>query len=378
MQAQPLKALRVLLEHPGELVTREQLRREVWPQDTFVDFDHGLNKAVAKLRDAVDESDTSPSIIETLPRLGYRFIPTVEWSDKDLSSNIVSGPSSESQDEGANGESSQPVTAEPSRVSERASGSRRRIALLIVAALVLVLVAIPIVKRIRDARSAKPPRLIKSIAVLPLENLSGDPAQEYFADGMTDELITVLAKNPGLRVISRTSVMQYKKVHRPLREIAQELGVDGILEGSVDRSGSRVHMTAQLIDAASDTHVWAESFDRDLSEVGSLQTELAQTVAQQVGAKTASTVRPPRRINSEAHEAYLLGKYFWFKSDDYEKSREYFQKAIDLQPDYADAWSGLADYYIASAKDGKFRPDVAMPQGGAAARKALELDDLRC
>ena len=376
LQAQPLKALRVLLEHPGELVTREQLRREVWPQDTFVDFDHGLNKAVAKLRDAVDESDTSPSIIETLPRLGYRFIPTVEWSDDDLSSNKVAGTSSEGHDEEANGEASQPVVAERSRVHKRSSGSGRRIALLIAAALVLVLVAIPIVKRIRETRSAKQPLLIKSIAVLPLENLSGDPAQEYFADGMTDELITVLAKNPGLRVISRTSVMQYKKVHRPLREIAQELGVDGILEGSVDRSGSRVHMTAQLIDAASDTHIWAESFDRDLSEVGSLQTELAQTVAQQVGAKTASTARPPRRINSEAHEAYLLGKYFWFKSDDYEKSREYFQKAIDLQPDYADAWSGLADYYIASTKDGKFRPDVAMPQGGAAARKALELDDL--
>ena len=184
---------------------------------------------------------------------------------------------------------------EPSHVSEKAIGSRRRIALLIVAALILVLVAIPIVKRIRDARSAKPALLIKSLAVLPLENLSGDPAQEYFADGMTDELITMLAKNPGLRVISRTSVMQYKKVHRPLRDIAKELGVDGILEGSVDRSGSRVHMTAQLIDAASDTHVWAESFDRDLSDVGSLQTELAQTVAQQVGARTASTGRPQRR-----------------------------------------------------------------------------------
>jgi TolB-like protein/DNA-binding winged helix-turn-helix (wHTH) protein len=375
LQAQPLKALRVLLEHPGELVTREQLRKEVWPQDTFVDFDHGLNKAVAKLRDAVDESDTLPSIIETLPRLGYRFIPPVEWLDKDGSSNTVTEPVSKIQDEGADGESS-PLIAAELPVSDSAGGFRWRTALLIVAALVLVLVAIPIVKGIRDARSAKPPLLIRSIAVLPLENLSGDPAQEYFADGMTDELITMLAKNPGLRVISRTSVMQYKNVHRPLREIAQELGVEGILEGSVDRSGSRVHMTAQLIDAASDTHVWAESFDRDLSDIGALQAELAQTIAQQVGAKTSGTAKPPRRISSEAHEAYLLGKYFWFKSDDYEKSREYFQKAIDLQPDYADAWSGLADYYIASAVDGKFRPDVAMPQGGAAARKALELDDL--
>ena len=329
---------------------------------------------MAKLRDAVDESDTSPSIIETLPRLGYRFIPTVEWSDKDLSSNILSEPSSESQ-EGANGESSPPVTVEPSRVPEKAGGSLRRVALLIFAALALFLGAIPIVTRIRDARTAKPPRLIKSLAVLPLENLSGDPAQEYFADGMTDELITVLAKNPGLRVISRTSVMQYKKVHRPLREIAQELGVDGILEGSVSRSGSRVHVTAQLIRAASDTHVWADSFDRDLSDVGSLQTELAQTIAQQVGAATSGTVRPQRRINPEAHDAYLLGRYFWFEND-YGRCREYFQKAIDLQPDYAAAWSGLADYYVGSVVDGKFLPDQVMPQAEAAARKALELDDL--
>ena len=194
---------------------------------------------------------------------------------------------------------------------------------------------------------------------------------------MTDEVITMLAKNPTLRVISRTSVMQYKKVHRPLREIAQELGVDGILEGSVGRTGNRVHVTAQLIHAASDTHVWAESFDRDLSDVGSLQNELAQTIAKQVGATTSGPGIPARHINPEAHDAYLLGRYYWFaEADEYEKSRGYFQRAIDLQPDYAAAWSGLADSYALGAMAGKLPPEAVMPQAEAAAKKALEVDDL--
>src|SRR5207253_8921529 len=163
--------------------------------------------------------------------------------------------------------------------------------------------------------------LIKSLAVLPLENLSGDPDQEYFVDGMTDEVITMLAKNPALRVISRTSVMQYKKVHRPLREIAQELGVDGILEGSVERNGNRVHVRAQLIHAATDTHVWAESFDRDLSDVSALQSELAKAIAKQAGTMTSVSGKVGNTIKPEAHDAYPLGRDYWFAAD-YEKSRE--------------------------------------------------------
>jgi TolB-like protein/DNA-binding winged helix-turn-helix (wHTH) protein len=374
MGEQAFQILRMLLERPGEMVTREELRAKLWATDTFVDFDHGLNSAVQRLRDCLSDSAGNPRWVETIPRRGYRFVGQVEWSDEGFSSDIVSKPSSEGQAEESDGEIPPSVRVEPSQALGRASGFGRRIALLVVVALVLLLAAFPIVKRIQDARSAKQARLIKSLAVLPLENLSGDPAQEYFADGMTDEVITMLAKNPSLRVISRTSVMQYKKVHRPLREIAQELGVDGILEGSVGRTGDRVHVTAQLIHAASDTHVWAESFDRDLSDVGSLQNELAQTIAKQVGATTSSSGKTERRINPEAHDAYLLGKYYWF-AHDYKKSREYFQKAIDHQPDYAAAWSGLADYYIASAVAGEYPPAAVMPQGETAARKALELDD---
>jgi len=178
-----------------------------------------------------------------------------------------------------------------------------------------------------------------------------------------------------LRVVSRTSVMQYKKVHRPLREIAQELGVDGILEGSVSRTGNRVHVRTQLIHAATDTHVWAESFDRDLSDVSALQNELAKAIAKQVGATTSVSGKSERKIKPEAHDAYLLGRYYWFAGD-YGKSREYFQKAIDLDQDYSAAWSGVADSHTGSVAEGLFSPDAIMPQAEAAATKALELDDL--
>src|SRR5258706_3542480 len=193
--------------------------------------------------------------------------------------------------------------------------------------------------------------LIKSLAVLPLENLSGDPSQEYFADGMTDELITMLAKNTSLRVVSRTSAMRFKGVQRPVPDIARELGVDGIVEGSVERSGNRVHMTVQMIHAPSDTHLWAESYDRDLNGSLLLPSEVSQTLAKQVNA-TVLPVKPQRYINPEAHDAYLRGLYFWFNNNnDDARSQEFFERAIQLQPDYAAAWSGRANAYIVQAVD---------------------------
>lgn len=376
MGEQTFQILCLLLEQPGEMVTREELRAKLWADDTFVDFDHGLNSAVQRLRDCLSDSAGKPRWVETIPRRGYRFVGQVEWSDENPP-EIVSKPNNESQHQNSAEEAQASRSVGAVEASARVKGFGRRIASLVVVALLLFLAAVPIGKWIQNARSAKRALPIKSLAVLPLENLSGDPAQEYFADGMTDEVITMLAKNPTLRVISRTSVMQYKKVHRPLREIAQELGVDGILEGSVGRTGNRVHMTAQLIHAASDTHVWAESFDRDLSDVGSLQNELAQTIAKQVGATTSGPGIPARHIDPEAHDAYLLGRYYWFAdAGEYEKSRGYFQKAIDLQPDYVAAWSGLADSYAASAMDGQFRPEAVMPKAEAAAKRALEMDDL--
>jgi len=220
---------------------------------------------------------------------------------------------------------------------------------------------------VRDRIFPPNPRTqIRSIAVLPLTNLSGDPAQDYFADGMTDELITALAKNRSLRVVSRTSTMQYKGVRRPLRDIARELGVDGILEGSLERSGNRVHMTVQLIHAPSDTHIWAESYDRDSSEVFSLPSELSRTIAKEVKVAVAPA-GPQRNINPEAHDEYLRGRYLWYSMEN-ENSRKHFEKAIQLQPDYAAAWSGVADDYIASVVEGLVPPEPTMQKGGDAAR----------
>jgi TolB-like protein/DNA-binding winged helix-turn-helix (wHTH) protein len=374
MGEQAFQILRVLLERPGEMVTREDLRARLWTRETFVDFDHGLNSAVQRLRDCLSDSAEKPRWIETVPRRGYRFIGRVEWSNGSSPSEVLPNPSIGSQDETCVDDGPGSASTEPFELPRRARVFRRRGAWLVVAALALFLAAFLTIERIQDTRSAGRAMLIRSIAVLPLENLSGYPDQEYFADGMTDEVITMLARNPALRVTSRTSVMQYKRVHRPLRDIARELGVEGILEGSVGRSGNRVHITAQLIHASSDTHVWAESFDRDLSEVGSLQKELAQAIAKQVGATTSGSITPEPHINPEAHDAYLLGRYYWF-ADDPEKSRKYFQKAIDLQPDYAAAWSGMADSEALSAVEGKVPPAVVMPRAEAAARKALELDD---
>jgi TolB-like protein len=211
------------------------------------------------------------------------------------------------------------------------------------------------------------------MAVLPLDNLSGDPSQEYFADGMTDELITELARTKGLRVISRTSVMQYKNVHRPLKDIARELGVDGILEGSVVDAGGRVRVTVQLVHAASDTHVWAQSYTRDLSDLLLLQQELAENVAKEVHSAALPPKTSARRVSPEAHDAYLRGRYNWFALN-YETACQSFEKAIQLQPDYALAYSGLADYYLGGSVAGLLNPKVALPKGEVLAQKALQLD----
>ncbi len=355
---QSFAVLVMLLERPGELVAREDIRKRLWSSDTFVDFDHGLNNAVNRLRGALEDSADAPHWIETLPRRGYRFIGTVEGSGE-----VPDTTPREAHFDNI------PAAQRPEPKS-RWRFRYRSSAMIVVFSLLLAFMLF------WRAGPAKLPA-IHSLAVLPLENLSGDQGQDYFADGMTDELITMLAKNPGLRVISRTSTRQYKNAHRPIREIARELGVDAILEGSVNRYSNRVHVTAQLIQADSDTHLWAESYDRNLSDVSSVQRDLAETIARQVGvtASASSSSRLEKRINPEAHDAYLLGRYYWFLGET-EKCKKSFQRAIDLQPDYAAAWSGLADTYLASGVSGEAPAEAVMPTGEADAIKAVQLDDL--
>jgi TolB-like protein/DNA-binding winged helix-turn-helix (wHTH) protein len=372
----PMELLILLLEKEGHLVTREEIVDRLWGPDVFLDTEHGINTAIRKIRNVLRDDPERPRFVQTVTGKGYRFVAPFNLIARERGNGNYNGTELVPRDT----TQTQTDLLVPSSLPQshhRVRGLLRKAAMVLVGAIGIAAILVGL--NVRGLRQrlfahAGEPR-IHSLAVLPLENLSGDPAQEYFADGMTDELITMLARNSGLRVISRTSAMQYQKVHRPLPDIARELGVDAILEGSVGRTANRVHINVQLIFAPTDTHLWAESYDRDLSDVISLQSELAQTIARQVGVTASTSPRLEKRITPEAHEAYLLGRYYWFADDGSERSRQYFQKAINSQPDYAAAWSGLADSYLGSAAGGEARPDEMLPQGDAAARKAVELDD---
>jgi TolB-like protein/DNA-binding winged helix-turn-helix (wHTH) protein/Tfp pilus assembly protein PilF len=347
---QLFRLLVLLLERRGEVVTREELRQSLWAADTFVDFDTGLNNAVSKLREVLGDSAEGPKFIETLPRRGYRFVAPEPIKESEIS-------------------------------PERPRSVRRRwiwasgIALVIV----IAVVAERTWRRSKQSSAVTPPR-IESIAVLPLENLSGDPAQNYFADSMTDVLITDLAQIQGLKVISRTSVMPYKNVGRRLPDIARELNVDGIIEGTVMRSGSRVRITAQLIHAATDRHLWAKSYERDLADILPLQGELAQAIADAVEVKIAPQVRARLRsapqLNPDAYDAFYRGliALSQVKAEGTARAIRHFERAVTIQPDFALAHAKLARCHYQYAFFGPLPPRDFMPKAEAAARSALKAD----
>ena len=312
---QPFEILAMLLERPGQLVTREELRARLWPTDTFVDFDHGLNAAVNKLRDALSDSAEKPNYVETLPRRGYRFISAVGLND---SQNFLGEPSS--------------------------------------------------------------PK-IQSLVVLPLENLSKDPEEEYFTDGMTDQLITNLTQISALKVISRTSAMRYKGTKKSLPEIARELHVDAVVEGAVMWVGSRVRISAQLIEAPTDHHLWAASYERDLRDVLSMQEEVTRAIVGEIRVKLTAQEQA-RLANSHpidpgAYQLYLKGRYHWNKRsmEGFQKAIEYFQLAAAKDPGYALAHVGLADTYTYFSFFDVVPPREAMTKAKDAAVRALEIDN---
>jgi TolB-like protein/DNA-binding winged helix-turn-helix (wHTH) protein len=375
MGEQPFQILLMLLAQPGELVLREELRAKLWADDTFVDFDHGLNSAVQRLRDCLSDTAEKPLWIETVPRRGYRFIGQVEWLPGAAVPSPRNGEGTALRANAVPNQHVEVAAAAPLPVPQRSRTKPfRSIAIWIVSAAILLL-AWPLI-RWKTARSDASAH-IRSIAVLPLENLSGDPAQDYFADGMTDELITTLAKNRALRITSRTSAMRYKAARRPIRDIADELGVDGVIVGSVARSGNRVRVNVQLIQASNDSQVWSESYERDLEDTLSLQDQLARAIADQVQVTAAPLDTAPSgaapRFNPEAHDAYLRGQYCWFKGE-FPKSQELFQQAIDLDPAYAPAYAGLANSYLGQAGSAGMTVNEGLQRGEAAARKALEID----
>jgi TolB-like protein/DNA-binding winged helix-turn-helix (wHTH) protein/Tfp pilus assembly protein PilF len=350
LHEQPFRVLELLLERPGELITREEFQRQIWPADTFVDFERGLNTAINRLRQALGDSAGTPRFIETLPRRGYRFVfPLGEGADAP----------------GGDGELAHRTTWVP-------------------AGLWLVLVALAAgaaywaVVRGRSAARME----IGSIAVLPLDNLSADPQQEYFADGMTDEIITNLAKLRTLRVISRGSTLRYKHSRKPLTEIAKELNVDALVEGTVMRSGTRVRITAQLIRSGTEQHVWADEFEGSTQDVLALQEDVARTIANKIQRELApraqlrASVR--RRVDPEAYEAYLRGRYvFWQRGtgQSLDSAIREFTRAIEKAPDYAPAYAAMADCYSVGMFTGRpLAPQAAWARAAQAATRALQLD----
>ena len=388
LERKPMELLILLAAKNGDLLTRAEIVERLWDSEVFVDTEHGINTAVRKIREVLRDDPAQSRFVQTVTGKGYRFIaPVVEVPAPLPEEMRLSSEGSRNRRVGDTpaapaGPSAFPI---PTPVSDdaRSSGEKdarrfslsgRWIWLAVAAALGCLVVAISLGARsLRDRslnRAAGPK--ISSLAVLPLDNLSGDPGQNYFADGMTDELTTMLAKNSTLRVVSRTSVMQYKGARRPLPEIARELGVDGILEGSVERTGDKVHMTIQLIQGPSDTHIWAESYDRDANDVVSLPKEAAQTIAKKLNSVVVEQA-PQRYVSSEAHDAYLRGRYLWFAGKN-EEAGKYFRKATELQTDYAPGWAGLATYYGQGA-GGELYPKDSLTKGEEAASRAVALDD---
>lgn len=373
---QPFQVLSMLLEHPGEVVTREELKTKLWPFDTFVDFDVGLNSAVKKLRDALGDSADMPRYVETLPRRGYRFIGSLSNTSTSKADAAAGVPGRVVVE--------QSVAASEGVVPEVpvVSGVSRRWTLWttagVLAGLLVLLVGFDVGSWRERLLARATPVHIRSIAVLPLENLTGDPAQEYFSDGMTDALITDLAQISSLKVISRTSMMRYKGTRKALPEIARELNVDGIVAGAVAQSGERVRVDAQLIQATTDRHVWASTYERSRGDVVLLQSEVARAIANaiqvQLTPQEQARLTRTESVNPETYALYLKGRYFWNQrgEDSLLKSINYFQQAIQRSPNYALAYAGLAEAYVVSFH---VAPQEQYSAAKAAANRALELDD---
>ena len=347
---QPFQILCELVEHPGEVVTREELRQRLWRSDTFVDFEHGLNTAVKRLRELLGDSAESPRYIETLPRRGYRLMVAVE-------------------------------KPEPATPATSKSPAWRRKIWLAVSALVIVAVAAGLVWR-RQVLDRFRPLKIESLAVLPLENLSGNPEEEYFADGMTEALITELGKVQALRVVSRQSAMQYTGTTKSVPQIARELHVDAVVEGSAMRAGDKVRITAQLIQANPERHLWSESYERDPRDVLSLQGDVARAIVSEIKIKVTpqehARLASQRPVNPEALDAYLKGTYSMNRLGAGARNIagiSHFRRAIASDPTYAPPYAGLCVAYSHMGfGTGPLRPALAFGEMERAAQVAVSLD----
>jgi TolB-like protein/DNA-binding winged helix-turn-helix (wHTH) protein/Flp pilus assembly protein TadD len=377
LQPQPFRVLLQLVNRAGTVVTREDIKQDLWSDSTFVDFDHGINFAINQIRAALADSADNPRYIETLPRRGYRFIAQVEHELSVAEDSIVRAPGvgDDSGNAGA-GDIDLPAS----------SGSWwRNVRFSIVAAVVVVLLILAVqFARRRFTRPANPSGERVMLAVLPFANFSGDASQEYFNDGLTEEMITLLgsADPKRLGVIARTSAMKYKNTQKDVQQIGRELGVDYVLEGSVRREGDRVRISAQLIQVRDQTHLWAESYERDGRDTLALEILIANTISDEV----ELTLSPPRAIarrtnarpvNPAAYDLYLQGRFYWNQRTEagFRKGVESFNQAIAKDPNFAQAYVGLADCYILLGPNDVMPAKQVYPLAKEAVLKALQLDD---
>jgi TolB-like protein/DNA-binding winged helix-turn-helix (wHTH) protein/Tfp pilus assembly protein PilF len=383
LSGHPFEILAMLLERAGEVVTRDEIRRRLWPNETFGDFENSLNKAINKLRQALADSAEQPIYIETLPRRGYRFIAALDGSSPHLTPDSV--PSQREKSAAGNRhiiDAQQDVpapAAQENPVRRRLPAKFSRWMVYVFGCLALVAGA---VLAVRSRANHNMVGSIASVAVLPLDCISSKPGSEYLADGVTDELITQLAKTGAFRVTSRTSSMQFKKSSKSLRQIAYELGVDALVEGSIERSGERIRIRAQLIRASTDQHLWAESYDGGIDDLLSLEDRAAtditsKIVANLTGAQARRLVRM-HPINPDAYQDYLRGRYLWNQRspESLEKALRHFQAAIDKDPNYAAAYAGIADSYLLLGGYYFRSQNETIPKARAAAERALEIENL--
>jgi TolB-like protein/DNA-binding winged helix-turn-helix (wHTH) protein/Tfp pilus assembly protein PilF len=393
IRPQPLRVLNLLLSRAGDVVTREELRRELWSSEIFVDFEHVLNTSIKEIRAVLSDSATEPRYVETLPKLGYRFIAPVEKIEpmSDAAAQAAATPSGAAENPTA---SSLPPTStgDPEAAETVTTAERPNTRYALAAILLAMLLTGGLIAAYRWTHApAKRTETVASramIAVLPFKNLTGDASQEYFSDGLTEEMIAQLGRiDPQhLGVIAGTSVMHYENSAAPLEQIARELGVQYVLEGSVRREADKVRITAQLIQLSDQTHLFSREYDRQLDSVLSVQAEIAREISDEIqsalgqrsaGVQQAVVVIPAAPKSYEAYDDYLKGRYFWNKRTPagFKAAAEYFQQSIAKDPAYARAYAGLADTYALMAEYYVAPPAEVIPKARAAALKALNLDD---
>jgi TolB-like protein/DNA-binding winged helix-turn-helix (wHTH) protein/Tfp pilus assembly protein PilF len=378
---QSFQVLTILLEKRGDMVTREELRERIWPSGTFVDFENGLNKAVAKLRGILNDDPTNPRFIETVPRRGYRFLAPVEF----LEVNDNSGAESNNLSAADRGRGEVSIPREDRRWSDPTRKLAGRAAWVLGVLTLLTITAIVYTQHRNRQQASR--ATIHSIAVLPFDNVSGNPGEEYFAAGMTDEMVKNLGQLASVRVISAASASRFKHTGVPLGQIGREMGVDALIEGRAAHAGDKVRLTVRLFNVADNDYLWAGDYTSNIRQLPAAQEEITRTIAQQIRLQFSAPEKPsqPRYVPvPEAYEAYLEGRYYYYHWGNrwalvwWKKSCDYFRQAIQLDPKFAPAYAGLAECYTAMNYTGMEVPEkdrIGLDQALAMAQKAIQLDD---